>query len=280
MAEDILSPYIIRKQMETYDLKDKVKIITDVDICEDEIYKEDHDAMPIKKQSDLLAISNYFIANKQYRNNLLFTMGIHFGLRSSDLRRVRFYHIIDKDGHLKKGFDLLEQKTCNTRKRKTNKILGINEAVARALVLYLENTDEKLTLNDYIFRSESNNKKLIKTSESDDSQEIVGPISRQAIEDIIKGVTKKLGIEGRYNTHSLRKTFGYHFYKKTGDVVLLQKIFGHSSPLQTLTYIGVTREDILQAYEDLNLLAFEEVVPEKPDLSKPKLTELDFGKLA
>lgn len=38
-------------------------------------------------------------------------------------------------------------------------------------------------------------------------------------------------------THTMRKTFGYHLYKKTGDVALLQKILNHSiqlSPFVTL----------------------------------------------
>ncbi len=36
-------------------------------------------------------------------------------------------------------------------------------------------------------------------------------------------------------------------------LLLLQKIFNHSSPAQTLDYIGITSEEIEEAYKKLNL---------------------------
>ena len=35
--------------------------------------------------------------------------------------------------------------------------------------------------------------------------------------------------------------------------MLLQKMLGHSSPAQTLDYIGITAEEIDEAYRNLNL---------------------------
>ena len=47
-------------------------------------------------------------------------------------------------------------------------------------------------------------------------------------------------------THTLRKTFGYHYYKKTKDVATLMEIFGHSSEkitksTETLSFQGADR---------------------------------------
>ena len=65
----------------------------------------------------------------------------------------------------------------------------------------------------------------------------------------LKDVTKRaVGITRRIGTHTLRKTFGYHCYQKYDDVVLLQKIFNHSSPQITLRYIGIEQEDIDAVY--------------------------------
>ena len=50
-------------------------------------------------------------------------------------------------------------------------------------------------------------------------------------------------LEEKFGTHSMRKTFGYHHYKKYKDVAMLQKIFNHSSPAVTLTYIGIEQEE-------------------------------------
>jgi integrase len=48
-------------------------------------------------------------------------------------------------------------------------------------------------------------------------------------------------------THTLRKTFGYHFYQQTKDVAMLQEIFNHSSPAITLKYIGVNQDSMDRA---------------------------------
>lgn len=40
----------------------------------------------------------------------------------------------------------------------------------------------------------------------------------------------------------MRKTFGYHYYKKTKDVALLMDLFNHSSQSVTLRYIGINQD--------------------------------------
>ena len=59
------------------------------------------------------------------------------------------------------------------------------------------------------------------------------------------------------STHTLRKTFAYHQMLMSNNdhrkLLLLQKMFGHSSVSQTLDYIGITNEEIEDAYKSLNL---------------------------
>lgn len=226
-------------------------IQTSVPVIEDNLSYEEHDAEPIRSLDDINRISQYFISNGQYRNNMLFIMGINFGLRCSDIRRLRFSHIINPDNTFKTTFPILEKKTSNTRKVKLNRHIAINNAVMDAVCLYLQHNPE-VTLNHYIFRSESRN-----------SQGSNSPISRQGVEAVIKGVTAELGITGRYSTHTLRKTFGFHFAASHGhdprSIQLLQKMFNHSSERQTLTYIGVTKDEIVAAYQNLNLGAMANV---------------------
>lgn len=45
-------------------------------------------------------------------------------------------------------------------------------------------------------------------------------------------------------THTMRKTFGYHFYQKTKDAAMLMKIFNHSNIYITLRYIGMEQDYI------------------------------------
>lgn len=59
-----------------------------------ELAKE-HSAEPIKDMADILRVSQFLISKKRYRDNMLFIVGINFGLRISDLRSLRFTHIIN-----------------------------------------------------------------------------------------------------------------------------------------------------------------------------------------
>ncbi len=44
-------------------------------------------------------------------------------------------------------------------------------------------------------------------------------------------------------TYTIRKTFGYWFYKQTKDVAMLQDILNHNTPKITLKYIGINKEE-------------------------------------
>ena len=68
------------------------------------------------------------------------------------------------------------------------------------------------------------------------------PITRVQAYRIIVNACKQAGILDNIGTHTLRKTFGYHFYKATKDIALLQYIFNHSSPAITLRYIGINQD--------------------------------------
>lgn len=49
-------------------------------------------------------------------------------------------------------------------------------------------------------------------------------------------------------THSLRKTFGYHYYQRTHDISLLMELFNHSSRSVTLRYIGIHQDVINEIF--------------------------------
>lgn len=205
---------------------------------------EEHASEPIKNIEDIERISAYLIEHERYRDNMLFIVGINFGLRVSDLIQLRFNQLIDESFSFKTTFPVLEKKTRNTRKVQKNRYITINEAVMDAVELYLKHTPRKL--DDYMFRSESNRG----CNENK-------PISRMSVDRMLKEVADTLGIEAKVATHTLRKTFGYHQMVMSGNdprkLLLLQKIFGHSSSVQTLDYIGITQEEIEDAYLNLNL---------------------------
>ena len=123
----------------------------------------EHSAEPIKSMDDIIRISQFLIGQKRFRDNMLFIVGINFGLRISDLRVLRFTHIINDDCTFRDRFPVLEKKTRNTRKRQRNRYITINTAVVEAVTLYLENTPG-VHLSDYMFRSPSAPHVLLMTS--------------------------------------------------------------------------------------------------------------------
>ncbi|QNR08828.1 tyrosine-type recombinase/integrase [Macrococcoides canis] len=147
------------------------------------------------------------------RDVFLFNLGINCGLRVSDMLGLKKKDI--KDYIIK----LREQKT---RKQKQIPLYHLKEDIDR-YIHFLE--DE-----DYLFKSN----KL--DSEGNDK-----PISRVQAYRILNHSAKSIGLS-EIGTHSMRKTFGYHYYKKTKDVALLMDLFNHSSQSVTLRYIGINQD--------------------------------------
>jgi integrase len=78
-------------------------------------------------------------------------------------------------------------------------------------------------------------------------------LSRVEAWRVLRAAGQKIGLEN-IGTHTLRKTFGYHMYKRSGrDIALVQDLLNHGSPRQTLRYIGISQEEKDEAYLDLNL---------------------------
>lgn len=239
--QQIIDPALVRSNMRK--LADGlISPATEEVTCE---LAAEHTSEPIKDLADIERISDYLISNKRYRDNMLFIVGINFGLRVSDLITLRFSHLINEKFIFRDKFAILEKKTRNTRKVRKNRYITINDAVIEAVSLYLENTSG-VRLSDYLFRSESNNG-------SNQNK----PIHRSTVDTIMKGIAKDLSLSNKMATHTLRKTFAYHQMVMSGNdprkLLLLQKMFGHSTSAQTLDYIGITGEEIDEAYRKMNL---------------------------
>lgn len=145
----------------------------------------------------------------------MYLLGIYSGLRITDILSLRV-----KDVKSKNSISMREQKTGKQR------IFPINPFLKKSLASYIEDYD--LDMEEYLIRSSGKNNKHI-------TRDMAYKIMRQAAEYF-----------GLYNigTHTLRKTFGYHFYAQTKDIVTLQKIFNHSDPSITLVYIGIEQSKI------------------------------------
>lgn len=159
---------------------------------------------------------------------LLLAVGFNTSLRISDIRRFRVRDL--------RGKDYAEIKAQKTGKEA--RIL-INPPARRVINRLLTGRDG----DEYILQSK----------QRDPATHRVRPITRQRAYQIINHIAREAGITDRIGCHTLRKTFGYHYYKMTGDVVSLQRILCHSSRRETLIYIGVIQEEIDESLMRFNL---------------------------
>ena len=166
---------------------------------------------PIRNMNDLKKIKKILMQDSD-RNLLLFNLGINTGLRISDIL------------NLKVG-DIKEKEYITIKEQKTNKVRKI-----------LISTNIKSILGDYI-QGKKANEYLFSSRKGENK-----PITRIQAWRIIRYACQKAKINSYIGTHTLRKTFGYHFYKQTKDIAMLQSILNHSSPSVTLRYIGINQE--------------------------------------
>lgn len=167
---------------------------------------------PIRDGKKVEDISIYLRKGSE-RNYIMFLLGINSGLRISDILKLRI-----KDVNNKEYINLREKKTGKQR------IFPLNAFVKKELKKYCETRE----MNEYLIKSR---------------QSCNTPLSRQMAYKIIREAGESQGI-GNLGTHSMRKTFGFHFYKQYKDIVTLQKIFNHADPSITLYYIGIEQAAI------------------------------------
>lgn len=176
---------------------------------------------PIREKEKIEEIKSILL-HQSYRNYFLFFFGINSGLRISDILPLRVIDV--KNIH---HFRIREKKTKKIRKVRMTSTLKVE------IEKYIKGKAD----SDFLFPSRQGNK----------------AISRVMAWIIINDAARKVGIKDAIGTHTLRKTFGYHFYQKTKDVAMLQEIFGHSSPSITLRYIGINDDMIDAALDEFAL---------------------------
>ncbi|WP_214079813.1 tyrosine-type recombinase/integrase [Mesotoga sp.] len=195
------------------------------------------EVQPIRDTKKIDAMKAIMKGESNYRDLLLFVLGINTGLRISDILALKWSSFINGDGKLLKVKDELHILEKKTKKVKT---FVINRSIGEALKLYYEFLDG-VSPEDPVFLSRKTVKGKLK------------PISREAAWQMLNRYANMVGLNDGIGTHTLRKTFGYHLYKKGVPPEYIQKLLNHSSPAITLRYIGITQDQLNDIYVKLNL---------------------------
>ena len=167
--------------------------------------------------------------DRNYRISLLIGCGIFFGLRISDLLRLNWNMLLNKEAK----FVMIEKKTGKRREVKINREFQKHIRDCRA-ALHIEDMDEPCFLS-------TKGK----------------PYSVQWINLVFKELKDLYNLKiDHFSTHSLRKTFGRKVFESSDNaelaLVKLMELFNHSSVSITKRYLGLKQEEILQTYDCLS----------------------------
>lgn len=178
----------------------------------------------IRKKEDIKRITNEArkICPEAY---LLMKLGFNVGLRISDILPLRA-----KD--IRADAIVLEEQKTGARQR-----IEMNPAVKAELVM--------------LTRKMGDDQLLFESPQACHEGE---PIDYTTAYKWINKACRAAGLEGSIGCHTMRKTFGYHFYYDTGrDVVSLMRRFNHSRQDVTLRYIGVEDDAVNEKAKKVNL---------------------------
>lgn len=174
---------------------------------------------PIRSLKDISNLRKILSYNP--RNELLFSLGINSGLRISDILALNVIDVKNKN--------FIEIREVKTNKYKR---FPINKFLRKEIKNFVKNRD----FYEPLFLTQKNKR-----------------LDRVQAYKILNKAVQQANLNIRIGTHSLRKTFGYHHYKKFGNLPLLQKIFNHSSSSVTLRYIGLEQDIIDESYNNFYL---------------------------
>jgi integrase len=161
---------------------------------------------PIKDYAKIEQIQD-ILKKQSLRDYLLFTIGINSGIHLSDTLLLRVKDVKNKN--------VIRVKEERTGKEKT---FQVNIQLKKGISKYIKGKNPE----DYLFPS----------------QRTGNPIKRIRVFRILNEAGKLAGLSD-VGTHTLRKTFGYHYYQKTKNIQALRDLFNHSAPSVTFRYIGV-----------------------------------------
>jgi integrase len=178
---------------------------------------------PIRDPKRIAHIKNLLKGQNHHRDLLLFVMGINTALRISDLLRITIGDLVNNVGNIRSQFWVKEQKRGKRRE------VVINASIREALVPYLDQFPE-ITDNPHHF-----------VFFNFKSPPFTVPIKRGQAWKIITTICHDAGLQGRFGTHSLRKTWGYHARKQGVDLSLIMYQLNQLAPDVHQTLSGYHR---------------------------------------
>lgn len=175
-------------------------------------------------------------------NRAYVMLSLNSGLRNSDVITRKWSDVYLPDWSFREGVRIKERKTSKFAS------FSINQETRRVIEDYRKVLGD-VDYNDYIFKTRQSK------GINDDVPEEKKHITRANCEVFLQKAADAVGMNRNFGTHSLRKTFGYHFLQNHRNdiyaLATLQKLFRHSSPAITLAYVGIDEDETSKLYDEM-----------------------------
>lgn len=207
----------------------------------------------IRSYTDFSLIQNWFLNEFRMRDYMMWTVGVAFGVRISDLVKLKLVDIMDDEWKFRERVQIYEKKTS-----KLNNLL-ITDVVKKAVTAYLQSIKWQMKPDDYLFRSAQTGQAITEVSGW----------------RILKQAQRALELPLNIGSHTMRKSFADIVAcvdKTTIDMNTITKVQGllnHADQKCTLGYLGS-----LQRMYDSARISVSDFL-----LGKTDVDELTFGNL-
>jgi len=166
--------------------------------------------------------------DEEYKFMLLISIGSFFGIRISDILRLKWDDILNKE-----EFELTEKKT--NKYRKIRIAPDLQKIIVKAYrELKPQSNNQLIFLNKYGTQA----------------------FTVQYVNWRFKQIGKKYKLGIDFKSHVMRKSFGrkvYSMHKNEHSLLLLGSLFSHKSIGITKLYLGLRDEELQSVYDDLSM---------------------------
>ena len=184
------------------------------------------DVEAVKTKEGIRDVERYLRKHKGDLYGDIWRAGVNLALRISDLLAIRYKDIDWERCEL----SLTEGKTGKKRHLRLNSVTM--EIVRRRRGQYPEDA--------FLFQVHSNR-----------TAGAIKPVSRTSVSRAFQEVGEIVDV--KLGTHSMRKTRGWAMYSDGVPIEMIAKILNHSAPSVTMAYLGITKAEVMQTYEDYEL---------------------------
>ncbi|MDR3349244.1 MAG: tyrosine-type recombinase/integrase [Acidaminococcales bacterium] len=186
---------------------------------------------PIRNSNDVKKLVGYYLEKEEPRNYALIVLGIYTALRISDILNLRWRDVYDFN--TEKFYECI---TLVEKKTGKDKCLALNSDALQVLKYYQKKANNSWDKEGFLFVSKTDGR----------------AISRIQAYRIVKKAAAAIGLPNNISCHSLRKTFGYHAWKKHVPVAVIMDIYNHTSLSVTRRYLGVCQDDRNDVYKSMS----------------------------